>query len=338
MSYRRTYKASISGSKTVSVGPSDKSQTITINYEHPFEVVIDVDTNPFDASVHNCSQNFNGLTAAVAASEAAQVLSVKNSSKKIGNAILQGFFNFISNDLGQQIKELQLKSQSIYAELLQQKKSCENKQDQMERDYQRITKRYTNLFGDLDKEMSNRIHRLCMPVFKVADASRDTLQQVVNNDLLGLASVASKEMANLDSVLKCSSMKNNMGKLITTIDEYIRNTYVLKQSVDEMLRNDKGGTYSYVPVAYVESTISEQGVNRNVYMPTDEKVKWDDKIECNIESSFQEKSVKWEELDSAEVDNIKMYFNQELSKSGVSPRVAQTINKLMEKNRIKTNK
>lgn len=84
-------------------------------------------------------------------------------------------FSYIRTDLSQQIRELASKAEAVLMELVEQGKACLHRKAQMGDDYARITKRYSTLFADLDKEMLNRIHALCKPVFNFVAQSTETL-------------------------------------------------------------------------------------------------------------------------------------------------------------------
>ena len=146
MSYSRRYSETVSKtvSKTVTVSypasqnGGSKSVTVDILAEIPVEVNIHVDTNPFDRSVEHCGNNVNLLTAAVVATESAEITSKEMNSNKVANSIIGGFFSLIRSDISQQIAEL---SQNIDAHLMHLKELAQVmpcKKKQMEGDYTRI--------------------------------------------------------------------------------------------------------------------------------------------------------------------------------------------------------
>ena len=100
MSYSRRFTRRIavpySGSKSVSYPASEHGGTKTVYYSgtayEDVEVDVQVDTSPFDASVANCNDNVNGLTASVGAMNAAQCLAISENADKVSKTIIDGFF------------------------------------------------------------------------------------------------------------------------------------------------------------------------------------------------------------------------------------------------------
>ena len=135
-------------------------------------ITVYVDTDEFDRSVRHCNTSLNGLTAAVIATEAAQVESKKASSKRIADTIIKGFFNYVGADLAQKIKELAAKCEATFLELMDQKRTCMEKTTQMRNDYQMISKRYSKIFEDLDRETISRIEQLDRPAFQFAETAQ----------------------------------------------------------------------------------------------------------------------------------------------------------------------
>ena len=173
MSYSQSYSETIYKvvSRTVSYdyppsenGGSD-SVYVEIEAEIPVDVNIYVDTDPFDSSVEDCGNNVNLLTAAVVATESAEIISKEINSKKVADTIIGGFFNYIRIEISQQIAVL---SQNVDAQTMYLKEmmlTCISKKSQMESDFNRIASRYVKIFKDLNNELSNRIFELDKPAF-----------------------------------------------------------------------------------------------------------------------------------------------------------------------------
>lgn len=336
MSYTRYYRAEISGSKSKTVTVNGETHTVTVDYSEPVQIAIHVDTDRFDGQVHGCRTAVNRLTGAVVAAEAAEVAAKRQTSRKIGNSILYGFFSYIRTDLSQQIRELVSKTEALLMELVEQGKDCLHRKTQMGDDYTRTANRYSALFADLDKEMANRIRNLCKPVFNFAEQGAEALGRPMDSNLLGTASIAADEAFRLDSVLKCSSIKHRAQELIGEANRYLEGTYRLQNSVRDMLRTNFEPGLRYLPVAYVESTVSAQGIDRCLYGTQNDMLSDCEGIDVTLKTHFQDKELQWETMDDAAAESIKAYFDEEIGRSGVSPRVAATISALRANNSIKT--
>ena len=255
----------IHGSQSKTISVNGESHTVTVNYSEPVDIAIHVDTSRFDGRVHDCRSAVNRLTGAVVAAEAAEVAAKRQTSRQIGNSILYGFFSYIRTDLSQQIRELVAKTEALLMELVEQGKDCLRRKTQMGDDYTRIANRYSSLFVDLDKEMANRIRNIAQPIFTFAEQGAESLRRPMDSNLLGTASIAAAETFRLDSVLKCSSIKHRAQKLIGEANRYLEGTYKLGNSVCDMLRTNYEPGLRYLPVAYVESSVSAQGIDRCLF-------------------------------------------------------------------------
>lgn len=161
-SFSRTIAVHYSGTVTVNYPASEHGGSTTASYSgtayEQVDVDIHVDTAPFDASVANCNNHVNGLTASVGAMNTAQCIAIRKNADKVSKALIDGFFHTVRTDMGTQKAELE---QVINARLLllrQQTTSLKAIQDTMAEDYARTTARYQKIFNDLNRELSNRIH------------------------------------------------------------------------------------------------------------------------------------------------------------------------------------
>lgn len=337
MSYSRHYHEVVRGSVSVSVSDGKGgSYTKSVSYTHPIDIYINVDTELFDKRVRGCSASVDRLTGAVVATQSAEVASRHKASRKVAGSILRGFFSYISTDLSQQIKELISKTGALLVEMGEQSKDCLHRKEQMGGDFTRISTRYATLFADLDKELDHRIRNLCRPIFSFAEAGARMLQRPMDGNLLGTVSVAADEAFRLDAVLKCSSIKHRAQELIDGANRYLEGTYRLQNTVRDILYADSARGVRYLPVAYVESTVSAQGVDRRIYGADNAMLAQRKGIENDLKRLFQEKRIDWTEMDDASAERIRVYFDEELGRSGVSPRVASVIRSLRANNRIRT--
>ena len=336
MSYTRHYHAVIHGSQSKTISVNGESHTVTVNYSEPVDIAIHVDTSRFDGRVHDCRSAVNRLTGAVVAAEAAEVAAKRQTSRQIGNSILYGFFSYIRTDLSQQIRELVAKTEALLMELVEQGKDCLRRKTQMGDDYTRIANRYSSLFVDLDKEMANRIRNIAQPIFTFAEQGAESLRRPMDSNLLGTASIAAAETFRLDSVLKCSSIKHRAQKLIGEANRYLEGTYKLGNSVCDMLRTNYEPGLRYLPVAYVESSVSAQGIDRCLFGADEGLLANSAGLDVTLKKHFQDEALQWEPMDEATAGRIRAYFDEEVGKSAVPLRVAAMINALWANNSIKT--
>lgn len=110
MSYTRNFTKKIDVHYSCDVDyPASEHGGTTTYHGIATEIVsieVTVDTNPFDQSVISCNNMVNTLTSSVAATEAAQIVSINKNAEKVGNTIINGFFNTIRLEIDQQIVQL----------------------------------------------------------------------------------------------------------------------------------------------------------------------------------------------------------------------------------------
>lgn len=344
MSYSRNYSRTVtqSYSKTVTVSypKSDTSGTVTTTVhgtvEVPINVEIYVDTDNFDSKVSGCKRSVTMLNTAVVATTAEEILAKNEASKKIGNSVVSGFFNYISAELSQLKSELASKCNSLLAALFEQKGASENKSLQMESDYERICNRYGKLFADLDNELLTRIKALDAPIFNVNNNLLNCSSPSVDNSLLGVAAILSAETAQIDAILAASTIKSRGKELIGKANVFLSGAYNLQNTLNEMLLDDSDnsdGLYM-LPVIYVESIENMSSIKRKVYGQSAlllQKVKG---IEVALEERFQSPKIKWNTIPHSYSEKVDLYFSNEMSMSQIDSRVANVIMKLKSNDKI----
>ena len=177
MSYTRHFSKTItvhySGSVSYPASQSGGTKSYSGSTKETIHFNVTVDTDPFDESGEHQKDGVDLLTGSVAATEAAQVSSIRENSARIGQTIISGFFKTVKSDISQQITELRTRTDALLVQLNELAKRCNDKRRQMGVDYQRISSRYSKIFDDLNKELDNRIHSIDEPVFRLTRQTDD---------------------------------------------------------------------------------------------------------------------------------------------------------------------
>lgn len=334
MSYKRTYTGYVYYSGSVSYPPSEHGGSVSYSGSEPVHVTIDVDTAAFDASVDNCNGALHGLQAAVVATEAAQIDAKVKASKKVSDAVIKGFFDYVGADLSQKIKELSSITESKFIELMDQKKTCMTKTDQMREDYQRITKRYSNLFQDLDKEMVSRIELLDRPTFNFEAETQAVVDRKSDSELLGISTVSANENIQLETVLSCSHLKRAAGELLNRTNAYLRGVSRLASSVRDMLSPLDGDAQIYLPVMYVESVQDAAGNAGKVYGL--DSVSSAEAVRSNLMKDFRASSICWDGMDKEEKEYVDSYVNSYIREGLDDERIQRTMLNLLGVSDVQT--
>ncbi|HAG15195.1 MAG TPA: hypothetical protein DCG69_01540 [Bacteroidales bacterium] len=321
MSYTKHYQETITvtGSKTVSVSyPASQSggtTSATVNYTEyvPVAVNIHVDTIPFDTSVNNCNTNVNVLTGAVVATEAAQIASIDKNSKKVANTIISGFFSFIRSEISQQTAEL---SQNIDAHLMHLKElsqSCQNKKKQMESDYNRISSRYSKVFEDLNRELSNRVYELDKPTFVFKKEADHQKERNTDNDLVNTATIFGFESSGLQSKISASLAKKRAFDTINKVKMFLHLQKKLNNTVQHSMINENTASTKFFPICFVETLNEKSRIDKNIYFSNHLAALNEMANKNQLISQFSGSANRWIAIPKAYQANLSFYFHSELN-------------------------
>ncbi len=336
MSYRRSYTGYVHYSGTVSYPASQNGGSVSYSGSEPVYITIDVDTNAFDASVGHCNNAVNALTGAVVATEAAQVESKRQASKQIASTIVKGFFDYVGADLSQKIKELSSKCESLFIALMGHKDNCLSKSKQMQDDYNRISKRYSKIFEDLDKETVSRIEVLDKPTFQFAESAQNLVDRNSNTELLGISTISANENIKLETVLSCSHVKQQASVLLDKANCYLQGTYRLANSVRDMLDDSQAENDILLPVMFVESVKNIENKETRIIGTDDGFTPSGDGVDSTLRSKFMSKDVEWGNMNSNDFDKVISYLNAEVQSDQMDDRTLKTMLGLLNGQAIQT--
>lgn len=336
MSYRQHYKGYVHYSGSVSYPASQNGGTVNYSGSEPVYITIEVDTNAFDASIVHCNQSLDGLTTAVVATETAQVAAKQKAAKKISNSIIDGFFQYVGADLSQKIKELASKCESFFFALTGHKENCLSKNKQMQDDYNRITRRYSKIFEDLDKETVSRIAQLDKPTFQFADTAQNLISQKVNNKLFGISAISANESIRLETLLSCSHIKQLTSALLKKTENYLQGTYKLEHSLAGMFEKGEQEGDILLPILYLETTNKKQEKEHMIYKSGNTYKNPCNDIDNQILAQFQSNTIQWEEMESDDFDKIVSYLNTDIQSRSIEERTLKTMFNLLKQRGIQT--
>jgi len=325
MSYRKHYSQSItvSGSKSYSYPASQSGGTgsVTIYIDVPINVEILVDTDPFDTSVNRAQSHLNVLTEAVIASEAAEVIAINEGAEKISNSIVSGFFSYIKYDISQQISEFRPLVETKFMELVKLHESCVAKKAQMTEDFARIAERYTHIFNDLDKEVSNRIKALNQEAFATGLQIGERVTFSSDNSLFNTATISNGETGNAFSFLFSSGLKQRTFQLIKRARKLLLSDKRLSAMLKSVLIQQpaKKNTLKYLPLIYTE--IIGANKTRLSSLKSDTNFPGFQSIDFNANSIafFEPERINWVKMNESVKRNMEMYLQLEIAQNYNSP-------------------
>ncbi len=348
MSYTRSYRESItvsgSESKTVSYPPSQNggSHTVTVYYEQvvPVDVNIHVDTIPYDRSVKDCNQNVHLLTGAVTAFQTAEIAAKVVNSKKVADTVINGFFGYIRSEISQQISEL---SQAVDSHLMHMRElaqACMAKKNQLEGDYHRISGRYSKIFEDLNRELTNRISELDKITFGFVNEANSHNSRYINSDLVTTVALFGKDNGETLSKLSTSIAKKRALDTLNQAKLFLWQQKYLGRTIAHSMLNENTAGSKYIPVCFCETNDENNQINRDVYTPRHIPSLGQEKLKKEIGEKFVSSVDTWINPAREYQDILENYFSAELrawSREGDvrSARVRDMIRKLANINNIK---
>ncbi|MDR2798124.1 MAG: hypothetical protein LBB80_07250 [Treponema sp.] len=268
MSYNQPYTIQVPyhGSNSVRYPKSENGGTLNVAYSGtvPAQIVIHIDTGPFDGSVSRVNGHIDLLTGAVVVMNAAQVAAINQTAREVSGSLLNGFFGTIKAELSQQLQALDSAIKAAFGLIQEQGKGVSQKTLQMEKDFNRITSRYVTLFSDLDRECYKRIYELDKPAFQL---SQNIQKKLIYETISGEGAkhfIALHEEASTKLMLLTSSFFRKARDIIKTLGAYISQETRITALINSFLGNEpvEDKTSLLLPVVFTESDTLEGGRDR----------------------------------------------------------------------------
>ena len=326
-------KINFNGDKNrIDIGYDGESDNHDLSHDETVEVNIDVDTDPFDTSVSGCNNNINLLTGSVAATEAAQVASINESSKQVASTIITGFFKNVQSEISTKILELSQRVESRLMHLHEQKKRLVALKEQLESEYQRVKARYTKTITDLNKELENRVKAIDEPIFKMSALVDKSNKRMLDTGSAEVSSIVASENSVLTSQILAASAKKRAQRTMTQALDFLS----IQKQTDKAIKlgsitSVKAGDYEYyLPVCYFETT--DRGNIVNQLCAYDKKQLPEQVVQGVADNVFLSNNTQTHS--DLEQENVKKFFNAMMqnaynnSNSEHNLRVTNTISKL----------
>ncbi|MDR1343115.1 MAG: hypothetical protein LBK18_07685 [Prevotellaceae bacterium] len=339
MSYRQSFSKKITVHYSGSVGYPASQHGGRVSYSgtasEDVTVNVDVDTNPFDKSIDGCNRTVNLLTGAVVATEAAQIDAIYSNARKVGATIVDGFFKTIRSEISQQIMELSTKLDATLVHLRELAKRCAGKQQQMEKDYSRISSRYVKIFDDLNGELENRIFELNKPAFVFKRESDNQAIRISGSDLVSTVAVFGAEGGDLQAKISASIIKKRALSAIGKANTFLLKQKQLNATINQSMLKESVAAARYLPVCFIETQNEKSQIGKSMY-----QADFLSKIQANeLAAGFEQQS--WGRLSKDSAEKIGQYFHAEVSNCYASAdahtdRVKENIIRMLNFNSIKS--
>ena len=308
MGYTRTFTKQISvhysGSVHYPASQSGGFASYSGTTHETVHVSVHVDTDPVDESVADCNHTVDLLTGSVAATEAAEIVSIRKRAHQIGSTIISGFFRTIRSDISQQISELANSVESHVLHLQQMAKRCLEKQVQMQNDYTRITSRYEKIFSELNKELENRIYELDKPTFdfkRRCDAHND---RAAATDMVATSTVGIKEAGTLQGQITVSVAKRRALDAIDRARDFLTTHKHTRDTIDSCMVNNPNEGTLFLPVFFVDTVTSPNVHDSRIY--TQKSFSKNSEANKTLQQSIGQQ--KWAPQSQQEKEHIRQFF------------------------------
>ncbi|MCR4665257.1 MAG: hypothetical protein K5660_07825 [Paludibacteraceae bacterium] len=333
MSYKRTYRKTIripySGSVSYSYGPSQSGGSGTAYYsgtaEEEVEVDIEVDTVPFDNSVAACNRHVDVLTGSVVATQTAQVASIRQKAKQIGDTVVNGFFNTVRFEISTQIVELQKRVEALLLDIKEKQKKLLALKTQMEKDYHRVSEQYGKIFGELNQELDNRVHALDQPVFSTANEMYLAEDRFMQMDMLNVVALSGKENALLDAQIGTALTKRHAQHALIEANTFLAKKQATELILEHCKIDDNREQRFYAPVCYASTTDEHNVINAQAYasgiLPQD--------ISGKVIEQVQMDSIP--DMSDEEKENIDVFFKTLVNETDASDEHAARVKNIITK-------
>ena len=222
-------------SETVTLTVGDKSASKTVVLEEPIDIYLEIDDNPYNSSVHDCSKHIESLRNSVVACNAAEVAHKIASTQQIGKHISKGFLGYITASLDMQNMEECSNVEAVVAELQSQSDELANRKLVMIDDYDILTTRYSAVFENLDRELVQRIHMLMEPCFRFVESSRKEQLRNTDSSLSAMALVGHKEQLDVQARISAITVKQRAAGLIESAKQYLLGQKQLASHIEHVL-------------------------------------------------------------------------------------------------------
>ena len=193
-----------------------------------------LDTTPMAIEIGNVSNNIQNTTNAVVAMNAAVIAAEAKSAKDISTNVNRGFFALINSQISQKIANKRSRVEALLMKLANQKRRLVSIRSSMEREYNRISSRYLRLFGNINKEMENRMKLIDLPVFELADKHVASTNNRMNNVAAIFNTSQSESIVDSQQIL-VSTLKNNAAKAMQEFKSFLTKSEKQKILLNQLL-------------------------------------------------------------------------------------------------------
>lgn len=283
---------------------------------------ITVDTVPMAQSINTVNGHITGTTTAVVAMQAAVIDAEHKAADHVCENVNRGFYTLIRSQISQKMAKLQSDVDSHLMQLNQQKRQLLSIRNHMEHDYQMISRRYTQLFTGINRNLEQRVYELDRPVMDFAGKEMNRLTNRPRA-MVSTVSLGQDESVRRSQHIISSNVKYRGLQVLDSIKHFLRGSIDLNILTDHILlrRTADDTKISISMPALIYETRIGVGDNRSaaVYVSDGVANKQDaDRIRTRLGAQMPD--MQWSEPQETS-PALRHAFMEQLEKANLPKRV-----------------
>ncbi len=290
---------------------------------------VNVSTEPMARTMDGVTKSVQVVGGAVTAMQVAVIASEKAAADKICRSVDAGFYTLMKSRMSQRLAQFQSTMRSRVGAMLETGAAIEHVRTQMTGDFNRIKARYTKLFSGLDRALDERVRAIDSDAMELSTKRASILLDRQCQD----APVAMYCMADTTNVALKSTAARVKVRTAESIDELGNGARLIvrhQRAVDSIVENGVAAqdTLFFMPVVYAacESISMPDVYSFEAYAPQAVDASTRNAIVLQIRAAEAELG---NDLDTHGAQ-IRQEYEQAVSRSGIDPRVAQTMLELYD--------
>ena len=241
MSFTRSFSFHVSGD--VSYPASEHGGSVS--YHDSVNVVVEVDTSAFDASVMRCASSVGNLAGTVSSGANMLEREKRESANRISASLVDGFYQYVLYGVRETLMRLGTRIPMLLQALKAFAGRCIAAREQLGKDYQQITGRYAMIFTDLDNALKGALTSLDGPAFEVVNMATGRMDQALLGESTAVALTTGPEEASSTCSVEVAKLKVATQKTIQECARNIRYNKYLSNQIDHILvASDGQGEHS----------------------------------------------------------------------------------------------
>ena len=291
-----------------------------------------VPTDPMADSMNVISRHVDQTTGAVVVMQKGVIAAEERSAKFISDNVNLGFATLIHSQISQRKVKAESQLTAKLMEIAQHLRALQQTRSQLERDYHRISGRYTKLFGQVDDSLRLGIQACSREAVLLAD---DTTAELERREFfLGAATpVQGQDNLPQTQILTAEVLRRSAGRAMDRMLDFISNRIGLKRTTASMLQQEEVADAEavFVPVLLVEADhLALDGTQKSMLAAGSSGTVFQQAAATlGAAARETEATATWGETPKEKIDAIKNACAEKIQSSNLDERVKKKMLELI---------